>query len=172
MLTSRVKTNKQKTSHLNLNISMSAQGPLSVFSAKQRWTAPRTIQLRPEDRDLGFTLKGESPVQVVSLDPLCPAAVSSTVFFYCHSTVAVSVSQVNFGFDECQYCNRNSWVWYKMIGILPWASIYMNRIFLMFYKAILLYVSENTNVWIAIIKSWFTLILISVPRHAFAISWK
>ncbi|XP_059210521.1 rhophilin-2 [Centropristis striata] len=49
-------------------------GPLSVFSAKQRWTAPRTIQLRPEDRDLGFTLKGESPVQVVSLDPLCPAA--------------------------------------------------------------------------------------------------
>uniref|UniRef100_A0AAQ5Y763 Rhophilin, Rho GTPase binding protein 2 n=1 Tax=Amphiprion ocellaris TaxID=80972 RepID=A0AAQ5Y763_AMPOC len=49
-------------------------GPLSVFSAKQRWTAPRTIQLQPQDRDLGFTLKGESPVQVVSLDPLCPAA--------------------------------------------------------------------------------------------------
>ncbi|XP_034057166.1 rhophilin-2 isoform X1 [Gymnodraco acuticeps] len=49
-------------------------GPLSVFSAKQRWTAPRTIQLHPEDRDLGFTLKGESPVHVVSLDPLCPAA--------------------------------------------------------------------------------------------------
>ncbi|XP_060898366.1 rhophilin-2 isoform X1 [Labrus mixtus] len=52
-------------------------GPLSVFSAKQRWTAPRTIRLRPEDRDLGFTLKGESPVQVVSLDPLCPAAADS-----------------------------------------------------------------------------------------------
>uniref|UniRef100_A0A671TMI8 Rhophilin, Rho GTPase binding protein 2 n=1 Tax=Sparus aurata TaxID=8175 RepID=A0A671TMI8_SPAAU len=49
-------------------------GPLSVFSAKQRWTAPRTIRLRPEDRDLGFTLKGETPVQVVSLDPLSPAA--------------------------------------------------------------------------------------------------
>uniref|UniRef100_A0A672ZZ63 Rhophilin, Rho GTPase binding protein 2 n=1 Tax=Sphaeramia orbicularis TaxID=375764 RepID=A0A672ZZ63_9TELE len=49
-------------------------GPLAVFSAKQRWTAPRTIRLRPEDRDLGFTLKGETPVQVVSLDPLCPAA--------------------------------------------------------------------------------------------------
>ncbi|KAL7405724.1 hypothetical protein ABVT39_006335 [Epinephelus coioides] len=49
-------------------------GPLSVFSAKQRWTAPRTIHLHPEDRDLGFTLKGESPVQVVSLDPLSPAA--------------------------------------------------------------------------------------------------
>uniref|UniRef100_A0A8C5HFJ5 Rhophilin-2 n=1 Tax=Gouania willdenowi TaxID=441366 RepID=A0A8C5HFJ5_GOUWI len=49
-------------------------GPLSVFSARQRWTAPRTVQLVPQDRDLGFTLKGESPVQVVSLDPLCPAA--------------------------------------------------------------------------------------------------
>ncbi|XP_037649921.1 rhophilin-2 isoform X1 [Sebastes umbrosus] len=49
-------------------------GPLSFFSAKQRWTAPRSIQLRPEDRDLGFTLKGETPVQVVSLDPLCRAA--------------------------------------------------------------------------------------------------
>ncbi|XP_048087923.1 rhophilin-2 isoform X1 [Alosa alosa] len=50
-------------------------GPLSVFSAKQRWTAPRTIRLRPEDRDLGFTLKGEGPVQIQSLDPLCPGAV-------------------------------------------------------------------------------------------------
>ncbi|CAN9506876.1 unnamed protein product [Ophioblennius macclurei] len=49
-------------------------GPLSVFSARQRWTAPRTVRCRPEDRDMGFTLKGESPVQVVSLDPLCPAA--------------------------------------------------------------------------------------------------
>ncbi|XP_057697454.1 rhophilin-2 isoform X1 [Corythoichthys intestinalis] len=49
-------------------------GPLSVFSAKQRWTPPRTVRLRTEDRDLGFTLKGDAPVQVVSLDPLCPAA--------------------------------------------------------------------------------------------------
>ncbi|XP_020797074.1 rhophilin-2 isoform X1 [Boleophthalmus pectinirostris] len=49
-------------------------GPLSVFSAKQQWTAPRTVHICPEDRDLGFTLKGEPPVQVVSLDPLCTAA--------------------------------------------------------------------------------------------------
>lgn len=49
-------------------------GPLSVFSAKQRWTPPRTIRLRPEDRDQGFTLKGDTPVQVVSLDPLSQAA--------------------------------------------------------------------------------------------------
>ncbi|XP_030622081.1 rhophilin-2 [Chanos chanos] len=49
-------------------------GPLSVFSAKQRWTAPRTVRLKVEDRDFGFTLKGDAPVQVQSLDPLCAAA--------------------------------------------------------------------------------------------------
>ncbi|XP_007543204.1 rhophilin-2 isoform X1 [Poecilia formosa] len=49
-------------------------GPLSVFSAKQKWTAPRKIQVCADDRDLGFTLKGEAPVQVVSLDPLSRAA--------------------------------------------------------------------------------------------------
>uniref|UniRef100_A0A6Q2XW15 Rhophilin, Rho GTPase binding protein 2 n=1 Tax=Esox lucius TaxID=8010 RepID=A0A6Q2XW15_ESOLU len=50
-------------------------GPLSVFSAKQHWTAPRTVRLKLEDRDMGFTLKGEPPVQITSLDPLCHAAV-------------------------------------------------------------------------------------------------
>ncbi|KAI5088588.1 rhophilin-2 [Silurus meridionalis] len=49
-------------------------GPLSVFSAKQRWTAPRTLQIKTEDRDIGFTLKGDAPVQIHSLDPLCQAA--------------------------------------------------------------------------------------------------
>ncbi|XP_066570129.1 rhophilin-2 isoform X2 [Amia ocellicauda] len=50
-------------------------GPLSVFSAKQRWTAPRTLRLHKEDGVLGFTMKGDSPVQVHSLDPLSLAAV-------------------------------------------------------------------------------------------------
>ncbi|XP_070761012.1 rhophilin-2 isoform X2 [Enoplosus armatus] len=64
-----------KTEHkAEMEVPVTTKGPLSVFSAKQRWTAPRTIRLRPEDKDLGFTLKGETPVQVVSLDPLCPAA--------------------------------------------------------------------------------------------------
>ncbi|XP_068176030.1 rhophilin-2 isoform X2 [Antennarius striatus] len=57
-----------------MEVPATTKGPLSVFSAKQRWTAPRTIQLRPKDKDLGFTLKGEMPVQVVSLDSLCSAA--------------------------------------------------------------------------------------------------
>ncbi|XP_062845555.1 rhophilin-2 isoform X2 [Trichomycterus rosablanca] len=49
-------------------------GPLSIFSAKQRLTTPRTVRVKVEDRDLGFTLKGEAPVQIQSLDPLCHAA--------------------------------------------------------------------------------------------------
>ncbi|XP_071296355.1 rhophilin-2 [Agelaius tricolor] len=49
-------------------------GPLTVFSAKQRWTAPRTISLHHEAGELGFSLKGGSPVQVYCLDPVCPAA--------------------------------------------------------------------------------------------------
>nr|XP_057945314.1 rhophilin-2 isoform X2 [Doryrhamphus excisus] len=64
-----------KTEHqAELEVPAAIKGPLSVFSAKQRWTPPRTLCLRTEDRDLGFTLKGDAPVQVVSLDPLCPAA--------------------------------------------------------------------------------------------------
>uniref|UniRef100_A0A8C8R899 Rhophilin Rho GTPase binding protein 2 n=1 Tax=Pelusios castaneus TaxID=367368 RepID=A0A8C8R899_9SAUR len=50
-------------------------GPLPVFSAKQRWTAPRTIQFRCQEGELGFTLKGGPPVQVHCLDPECSAAV-------------------------------------------------------------------------------------------------
>ncbi|XP_029353719.1 rhophilin-2 isoform X2 [Echeneis naucrates] len=64
-----------KTEHkAEMEVPATTKGPPSVFSAKQWWTPPRTIRLCPADRDLGFTLKGESPVQVVSLDPLCSAA--------------------------------------------------------------------------------------------------
>ncbi|XP_015729424.1 rhophilin-2 [Coturnix japonica] len=49
-------------------------GPLSVFSAKQRWTAPRTIRCHWETGELGFSLKGGSPVQIHCLDPACSAA--------------------------------------------------------------------------------------------------
>lgn len=57
-----------------MEVPASTKGPLSVFSAKQKWTPPRKIRVCAEDRDLGFTLKGEAPVQVVSLDPLSRAA--------------------------------------------------------------------------------------------------
>ncbi|XP_056874835.1 rhophilin-2 isoform X2 [Takifugu flavidus] len=64
-----------KTEHkAEMEVPTTTKGPLSVFSSKQRWTAPRTVRVKPEDRDVGFNLKGDAPVQVVSLDPLCPAA--------------------------------------------------------------------------------------------------
>ncbi|XP_062997032.1 rhophilin-2 [Elgaria multicarinata webbii] len=49
-------------------------GPLTVFSAKQRWTAPRTVRFHCEAGSLGFTLKGGPPVHIYCLDPVCPAA--------------------------------------------------------------------------------------------------
>ncbi|XP_006887935.1 PREDICTED: rhophilin-2 [Elephantulus edwardii] len=45
-------------------------GPLSVFSASKRWTPPRSIHFIAEEGDLGFTLRGNSPVQVHFLDPV------------------------------------------------------------------------------------------------------
>ncbi|XP_072823365.1 rhophilin-2 [Vicugna pacos] len=49
-------------------------GPLSVFSANKRWTPPRNIHFTAEGGDLGFTLRGNSPVQVHFLDPSSSAA--------------------------------------------------------------------------------------------------
>ncbi|XP_029464259.1 rhophilin-2 [Rhinatrema bivittatum] len=49
-------------------------GPPSIFSVKQRWSAPRKVHVTAEEGELGFTLKGGSPVQVHGLDPLSPAA--------------------------------------------------------------------------------------------------
>ncbi|XP_061450552.1 rhophilin-2 [Rhineura floridana] len=51
-------------------------GPLTVFSAKQRWTAPRTVRFQCESGSLGFTLKGGPPVHIYCLDPVCPAALA------------------------------------------------------------------------------------------------
>ncbi|XP_055093086.1 rhophilin-2 isoform X1 [Symphalangus syndactylus] len=51
-------------------------GPLSVFSANKRWTPPRSICFTAEEGDLGFTLRGNAPVQVHFLDPYCSASVA------------------------------------------------------------------------------------------------
>ncbi|XP_036062912.1 rhophilin-2 isoform X2 [Onychomys torridus] len=51
-------------------------GPLSVFSANKRWTPPRSIHFTVEEGDLGFTLRGNSPVQVHFLDPQCSASLA------------------------------------------------------------------------------------------------
>ncbi|XP_071065304.1 rhophilin-2 isoform X1 [Dasypus novemcinctus] len=51
-------------------------GPLSVFSANKRWTPPRSIHFITEEGDMGFTLRGNAPVQVHFLDPYCSAALA------------------------------------------------------------------------------------------------
>ncbi|XP_032026274.1 rhophilin-2 [Hylobates moloch] len=51
-------------------------GPLSVFSANKCWTPPRSICFTAEEGDLGFTLRGNAPVQVHFLDPYCSASVA------------------------------------------------------------------------------------------------
>ncbi|KAM5237313.1 rhophilin-2 [Ctenodactylus gundi] len=51
-------------------------GPLSVFSANKRWTPPRSVRFTAEEGDLGFTLRGNTPVQVHFLDPSCSAALA------------------------------------------------------------------------------------------------
>ncbi|XP_055450803.1 rhophilin-2 [Psammomys obesus] len=51
-------------------------GPLSVFSANKRWTPPRGIHFMVEEGDLGFTLRGNTPVQVHFLDPQCSASLA------------------------------------------------------------------------------------------------
>ncbi|XP_048224727.1 rhophilin-2 isoform X2 [Perognathus longimembris pacificus] len=53
-------------------------GPLSVFSASKRWTPPRNIHFTTQEGDLGFTLRGNTPVQVHFLDPQCSAALAGT----------------------------------------------------------------------------------------------
>uniref|UniRef100_A0A8C2M4C7 Rhophilin-2 n=1 Tax=Cricetulus griseus TaxID=10029 RepID=A0A8C2M4C7_CRIGR len=53
-------------------------GPLSVFSANKRWTPPRGIHFTVEEGDLGFTLRGNAPVQVHFLDPRCSASLAGT----------------------------------------------------------------------------------------------
>ncbi|KAL4635333.1 rhophilin-1 [Arapaima gigas] len=44
-------------------------GPLSVFSARNRWTVPRGIKLLRVDGGLGLTLRGDSPVLVAGVVP-------------------------------------------------------------------------------------------------------
>ncbi|XP_006634274.1 rhophilin-1 isoform X1 [Lepisosteus oculatus] len=44
-------------------------GPLSVFSAKHRWSAQRRVRLGRGERSFGLTLRGDSPVLVAGVVP-------------------------------------------------------------------------------------------------------
>lgn len=49
-------------------------GPPAVFSARQRWTAPRKAHLKPGDWEQGFRLQGEVAVHITGMDPNSAAA--------------------------------------------------------------------------------------------------
>lgn len=63
-------------------------GPITVFSARKFWTAPRSIRLHKTDyqtknhgtEEFGFTLKGDSPVMISHVDINSVADVSSSSF--------------------------------------------------------------------------------------------
>lgn len=47
---------------------MTFQGPLSVFSARQKISAPRPYNITHDDGGLGFTLHGDGPVKVENVE--------------------------------------------------------------------------------------------------------
>lgn len=60
-------------------------GPITVFSARRSWTAPRSIRLHKTDyqtktrgtEEFGFSIKGDSPVMILHVDINSVADVSS-----------------------------------------------------------------------------------------------
>ncbi|XP_048448952.1 rhophilin-1, partial [Rhincodon typus] len=44
-------------------------GPLSIFSAKNRWTPARHVHLKKSEKGFGFTLRGDSPVLIAGVVP-------------------------------------------------------------------------------------------------------
>ncbi|XP_072324319.1 rhophilin-1 isoform X2 [Scyliorhinus torazame] len=44
-------------------------GPLSVFSAKNRWTPATEVHLKKSEKGFGFTLRGDSPVLIAGVVP-------------------------------------------------------------------------------------------------------
>ena len=54
------------------------QGPISVFSAQNEWTIPRTIGLTKDDENgFGFTIMGDNPSRVVEVEADSSAQVKS-----------------------------------------------------------------------------------------------
>jgi hypothetical protein len=46
------------------------QGPITIFNAKNEWSAPRTVTLdRNPDQGFGFSVRGDAPVRVAEMEP-------------------------------------------------------------------------------------------------------
>lgn len=75
------------------------QGPLSLFSAKNRWRLVGPIHLTRGEGGFGFTLRGDSPVLVAAVVPGGQAAVRAPLAFEakslgCRPKPAVATSLV------------------------------------------------------------------------------
>lgn len=54
------------------------QGPVSIFNAKNNWSAARTVSLsRPADQGYGFSVQGDCPVKIAQIEP---GSVTEVVF--------------------------------------------------------------------------------------------
>ncbi|XP_071786120.1 rhophilin-1-like [Asterias amurensis] len=51
-------------------------GPLAIFNARNNWSAPRVVDIQRGMEGFGFTVRGDSPVIVASVDPGYVAAAS------------------------------------------------------------------------------------------------
>ena len=56
------------------------QGPLAIFNARNNWSAPRAVELHRGHDGYGFTVRGDSPVIIASVDKGYIADVSFTKF--------------------------------------------------------------------------------------------
>lgn len=64
-------------------------GPITVFSARRSWTAPRSVRLHKTDyqtkncgtEEFGFALKGDSPAMICHVDINSVADVSNSTLF-------------------------------------------------------------------------------------------
>uniref|UniRef100_A0A8C0BMA6 Rhophilin Rho GTPase binding protein 1 n=1 Tax=Buteo japonicus TaxID=224669 RepID=A0A8C0BMA6_9AVES len=55
--------------HRAFHVSTLPQGPLSVFSAKNKWYPARRVHLMRGENGFGFTLRGDSPVLIAGVIP-------------------------------------------------------------------------------------------------------
>ena len=51
-------------------------GPLTLFSAKRHWSAPRHVTLHRRGEGFGLSVKGSAPVSIASIDEGSPAEVN------------------------------------------------------------------------------------------------
>lgn len=56
------------------------QGPISIFNARNEWSAPRSVILKKNhDQGFGFSVRGDSPVRIAEIELGSVAEVSHVI---------------------------------------------------------------------------------------------